>query len=375
MVPVAGWSSSSRWWADVDDETVEQLLTAGARKRVFRHAALCVVRDGRLLLEASTPGDRHTIFDVASLTKVATATLVHALLELEERVAWLDGSPTVGDLLAHRTGLPAWRPLFAHAAMELHSSEEDLIRTPGLHGNVHSIYRRVVGQTRATAPRPTYSDLNFLALGFLLEERSSQRLPELAGAKLFAPLSLRAHWGSAPAEANVIEGPRPRLGNPAVETELVARIPPSSGGGDRGVDDDNAAALGGVAGHAGLWATAETIARLGDHLLGAAEGTTSPLLTQMQAQKLFERAVGSRTFGLDTPSGETPAIGTVLGHGPKGAAGHLGFTGCSLWMDRDAGLSIAFLSDAVSLARPNTALRSFRPELHDAVAAHLLRGG
>jgi CubicO group peptidase (beta-lactamase class C family) len=110
---------------------------------------------------------------------------------------------------------------------------------------------------------------------------------------------------------------------------------------------------------------------MGDLIRQAAEGTSDLLLPKDRAELLFRRTEGGRTYGLDTPSGETPSIGRRLGRGPKGAAGHLGFTGCSLWIDRDAELTIVLLSDAVSIERPNPRLRAFRPRVHDAIAESL----
>lgn len=326
------------------------LLADGRTQGLFSHASLAVVRDGAGLVDCEVGGAQ--IFDVASLTKVITATLALDHLEIEQRVAWLDGAPSIGDLLAHRSGLPAWRPLFEVAAKALASTPAELIADPALQRNAREIHRRELRAVRTDAPKPTYSDLGFMALGFALEEATGTTLDVLAG-RLFASAGMcGTRWGgqdeAAPATGTT--RPRPWLPEPV---ELNAN--PSD---DHAVDDDNAAIIGGVSGHAGIWSTARDLAMLGDVLLRS----TGP------RERLFTPAGGGRTWGLDTPTGQTPSIGSLLGRGPLGAAGHLGFTGCSLWIDRDARLSIALLTNAACFERPAVRLRPWRRTVHDAVA-------
>lgn len=345
--------------------TIEEILRAGAADGAWSQASVAVARHGRVVLEARL--GEATVFDVASVTKVATAALALSAFDPDEPIAWLQGAPTVRALLAHASGQRAWRPLFAHAAARQGSSLADLVTARPRHAEAKRTYRELLAATPADAPVPTYSDLNFLALGIALEERTGRTLPALARSRLFEPLGLAGlQWGGERADAAPTAGQRPRPGNPRIEEELVASLRRGKRP-DRAVDDDNAAAIGGEAGHAGLWGTAAELARLGDALRGCADGDEGPLSAD-RAGLLFTKVAGSRTLGLDTPSGETPALGSVLGRGRRGAAGHLGFTGCSLWVDRDADASIALLSDAVAIARPNPGLKAWRPRVHDAVA-------
>jgi CubicO group peptidase (beta-lactamase class C family) len=349
---------------------LEALLQEGVRDRVFTQAAVAVVRDGDLF--AAATHDVEAIFDVASVTKVATAVLAVKHLPLDQPLPHLDGQMTFREQLAHTSGLPAWRPFYAMAAEKLGVTLPELIGRTDLHQEAKVFIRRVIGQTPATAPKPTYSDLNFILLGSGIEAYAGLPLPLVARRDIFDLLDLESmHWGGTNERAVSTGTGRPRPGNPAVEPDFQALTPFEPNATDHAVDDDNAAALGGIAGHAGLWSSAPDLARLGDELRRCAEGTSTTLLTREQAQLLFTRAAGSRTYGLDTPSGETPSIGTILGRGPKGAAGHLGFTGCSLWIDRDAELSIALLSNAVAVERPNPRIRAFRPRVHDLIATGL----
>ncbi len=331
---------------------IDAKLENGCSAGLFTAVALSVWRDGVPLLERG--GDR--TFDAASLTKVATAVATLQHLGPAHRLDWL-GGVTTAELLSHASGLPAWRPLFAHAARQLGATPARLAAQPS--DEVPRIYRELIATTPRESPRPTYSDLGFLALGLELESVTGRSLGELHREVIDAPIDGRGH-----APTGTL---RPRPGNPDVERPLVEAFTQEPSGDDA-PDDDNAACAPLPSGHAGIFATAPTLARLGSRLLGDARDGAGGLLSKAAAQALFQRTAGTRTLGLDTPSGEQPAIGSVLGRGPLGAAGHLGFTGCSLWMDRDSGLSIALLTNAVLRARPAVALRAWRSELHDLVA-------
>lgn len=327
-------------------EVLKRHLSEGLKQGLFTHAALAVARDGQVLFEGAAGGSPTTLFDVASLTKVFTAALVVDTLDPATKLDWLVGTPSLADLLAHRSGLPAWRPLFATAATELGAPMAEITLDPLLQRRARQVFRRELGRTPADAPKPTYSDLGFLALGFALEDTHQTTLPAL-----LARFRLRSsRWGGPQPVAPKTGLTRPRDGLP----ETVELQPTASS--DRGVDDDNASVVGGACGHAGIWSTATDVALLGD------------TLHEPRRALLFKQATGGRTYGLDTPTGDFPSIGSVLGRGPLGAAGHLGFTGCSLWIDRDARLSIALLTNAVFFERPAVRLRNWRREVHDSVA-------
>ncbi len=330
-------------------DELQRLLESGRTQGVYTGASLCVVRDGSVVIDLSVPEGRH-LFDLASLTKAFTAIRVLQERQLDDRIDWLQGAPSVGQLLSHSSGLPAWRPLFAHAARRLNTTVPQLAANGS--NDVVQIFRELIATTPTTAPRPTYSDLGFIALGIEV-----------------GPLFRReSHAPHVPTGVG-----RPRQGNPDVEPEAVRAVAGDPAAQDDGPDDDNAACLAGLAGHAGSFSTAMRVARMGDRLRRDAEGENLEpwFLSRDKAELMFTRVAGSRTYGLDTPSGDNPSIGSILGRGPKGAAGHLGFTGCSLWIDRDAKLSIAFLTNAVLLERPSSKIRSFRPSVHDAVARSL----
>ena len=340
----------------MSEAVLRELLDKARADGVIGRASLSVWVDGtRQCLVATDGGDG--AYDIASVTKAVTAVAALQHVAPDERVHGVQGRPTVSALLSHTSGLPAWRPLFAHAAIELGVDVSTLVRTPSLHEKARAIYRRIVADTLADAARPTYSDLGFFALGEWLSERTGRPIRGLQASIL--PNAPRGH-------ATGRERPRP--GNPDFETDVVGRSGHDPSATDHAVDDDNAAAVGGACGHAGLFAEADAVASFWDRLRRDADDGTGGLLPPGIARELFTPIAAGRTLGLDTPTGASPAIGTILGRGPLGAAGHLGFTGCSLWIDRDRRLSVALLTDAVRLARPSPGIRLLRPAIHDALA-------
>jgi CubicO group peptidase (beta-lactamase class C family) len=118
----------------------------------------------------------------------------------------------------------------------------------------------------------------------------------------------------------------------------------------------------GVSGHAGLFGTAADVARFGQAVLERRTCAQSHWAADASV-------VGStRARGFDTPSKEGASCGARFGRGgPRGAIGHLGFTGTSLWLDLDRGLVVALLTNRVALGRANVRVRDFRPRFHDAV--------
>jgi CubicO group peptidase (beta-lactamase class C family) len=135
------------------------------------------------------------------------------------------------------------------------------------------------------------------------------------------------------------------------------------------VHDENAALLGGVTGHAGLFSTAFELSRI-----GLAAMTQSPqLLTLENTVRMWNRAWiakgGSHTLGWDTPSGPRSSAGTRMSR--EASFGHLGFAGSSLWIDAERGVVVALLTNRIHPTRDNAGIRALRPALHDAVMREL----
>lgn len=344
----------------------------GVRDRVFPGAVVeagrsagALWRDaiGRFTYEDSAaPVTAETVYDLASLTKVlATATVAMCLtdrgqLDLDRPVA--DHVPewsatdrcavTIRDLLAHSSGLPGWAPLH-QACRGIASFVSAICRTP-----------------LAYPPRSQslYSDLGFILLGHVLENVTGARLDEIS----------RQVW--APMGADVDSGLwfRPPV-------DRVARTAPTRLDDERGViapgdvDDTNAWALGGVAGHAGMFGVAAGVGAFARTMLSTRAGRgpsgfVGPgTLTQFTTRG--DVPDSSRALGWDTMV-PTSSCGHFLS--PR-SFGHTGFTGTSVWIDPDADLYVVLLSNRVHpRATGHDGIQLIRRAAHDAVVRALRHG-
>lgn len=328
---------------------IQALLERGVAEGVFPLARVEVFHEGRHVISAGNASPS-CVFDLASVTKVmsTTALVLDTKLPLDARVR--DFFPTarvdaaIADLLFHRSGLPAFLPFFA---------------TPGV---------RVLDGVLAAEPKhhgqAVYSDLGFILLGAILEKFTATPLDELFASRVARPLGLAAGYRrlskhlALPPDFARTGDTRPREPAPGQEGLWNVAVKPT---GLAEVDDDNAYVMDGVSGHAGLFAHALDVARFGQAVL---EGRFAP----PTPWKADDRTPGStRALGFDTPSREGASCGPRFGRGPRGAIGHLGFTGTSVWIDLDRRLVVALLTNRVALGRANVRIREFRPRLHDAV--------
>ena len=383
---------------------VAEVLEAGRREGLAPGLSAAILRQGRPVHRSEhgeaqveparrplAPGCR---FDVASLTKVmATGTLCALMVErgeigLDDPVAqWLPGFEQRGKegvalrhLLAHTSGLPAWRPYYEGVKRDPVGRAAFLPRAERRPGALAEaleqgrlLIRRAVLAEGLLAPpgsRALYSDPGFMALGWALEAAAGAPLDRLCRERILGPLSLRETFFVDQAALASGEG-RPGCGT-APEFAATSRSPHRGEVSCGEVDDENAWALGGVAGHAGLFSTASDVAALGQAWLDALAGRGA-LLGRETARRFTEPAAPSgRGLAWDRPTPETSALGSRLGRGALGAVGHLGFTGCSLWLDLDAGVSCALLTNHVHPAGADRErLRLFRRRFHDAVAEAL----
>jgi CubicO group peptidase (beta-lactamase class C family) len=373
-------------------EGVAQAISACVRVRgEVVHASLHgVVRDG---LDRHPVEARH-LFDVASLTKVLATTGVAASLAAERRLE-LDAPvaavlPEFGQggkegitfrhLLAHSGGLCSGRPWFEAAARDPVAG--GAFRAPADRpppAELREAFARgralVAGAVLAEVPeappgaRAVYSDAGFIALGLALERLGGASLPALAQARVFEPLGLRSTFfldGLDPAAAAAR-----RAGRVFLPTGQRPRRQEVSCGA---VHDDNAWAMGGAAGHAGLFSTAEDVAAVGQAWLDALSVRDSvlPVKEALAFARRDETPGSGRALGWDTP-GERSSLGERLGRGPRGAIGHLGHTGCSLWIDLDAQVVCALLTNHTHPGGVPDRQRilAFRRSFHDAVGEAL----
>lgn len=317
-----------------------------------------------------TPGaarNTRSLFDLASITKSFVATTVARLVQrgrlgfdtelrdlLPEARCSPTGSCSVLLLLAHRAGLEAHRTLFAPLLAGL-PLERDAV--------IHEVLRGRRPGCEPPAPTegypPVYSDLGFALVGLALERLEQQPLDEIVEREVCGPLGLEV--GSA----RLLRGRRTGFIERCMPTETVA----FRGGEVRGVvHDENAWALSGhgLSGHAGLFGTAESVARFGAALLLAESGRSPWLMASALAPLLEARPGGTLRAGFDGKSADQSSAGTLAG--PR-TFGHLGFTGTSFWCDPDAGRVLVLLTNRVCPTRNNPRIRAARPAVNDALYA------
>lgn len=315
------------------------------------------------------PVHRESIYDLASLTKpLATSTATLCLvrdgrLHLDQSVSqWveeLEGSPFAGvalrQLLSHSAGLPAWRPYYEQLAPSgLPPRHEEERRQ-----RVRALLRAIACEPVEYQPgsQSLYSDLGFMLLGVIVERCAGMPLAAYCRQSIYEPLGISSLAFTSGDEAEAA------FQDPAdiVPTEWD----PWRNRLLRGeVHDENAYALGGSAGHAGLFGTAHAVGQLSAAWLQAVKGRDG-LLNVALAKRFTRRQSGTASWGLgwDTPSAPSSS-GTRFS---SQAFGHVGFTGTSLWIDPSRELEVVILSNRVHPTRANTAIKSFRPRIHDAI--------
>ncbi|NOY90481.1 MAG: beta-lactamase family protein [Deltaproteobacteria bacterium] len=373
---------------DALDDILQEAIEAGVPA-----VALCATDlEGRSLERYAgadpegAPVTAESYFDLASVTKaactssVAAVLMARGLLDLDmpaSRVLRCASDASARELLSHASGLTAWEPLFMQAASDLFGNVNP---RPREFRRPRERMRRAILATEVSGVRGqrVYSDLGFMLLGLLLEELGRDPLDRLFADLVAAPLGLEELLffdlidGQQPTQQHVLPTGTTRPREPAPGQEQLLHVPAQSARLVPGeVDDDNAWAFGGVAGHAGLFGTARCLAQLGRGLMKESRGA-DVLGASEQMQRWFRPARrGERCLGWDTPEGEDSLAGRVLGRGARGGVMHLGFTGTSLVLDLDRGLSVALLTNRTLPGRAQLdGIRALRPSVHDAVTEH-----
>ncbi len=337
---------------------LELLLRGAVTSGVSSAASAWIWHDGRVVACAATGVTRadsgqpvcpDTLFDVASLTKplaaAVAARLVAASLADPEEVVVSDPQATLTQVLSHRAGFEAWRPIHELVDGRLVGTEQArraVIREAGL------IPRK------QPDTRTEYSDLGFICLAHWLEQRCKKGLVQALLDDVTGPLGLvHTHYR-----------PHGRTGDVPDEAVAATEIVSRRGGLIQGaVHDDNAFAMGGVSAHAGLFSTASDMGRFAVATLEACEKGG---WLERSVARWFARPVakGCRTPGWDVKSPEGSSAGNSFG---TNSFGHLGFTGCSLWVDPEERLVACLLTNRIHPTSTNEAIRTFRPLFHDRV--------
>ena len=368
---------------------LSELLEDGLPQGVYTAAAAVVGLQGELQWQAAVgrvsrdpraPGvTAETVFDLASLTKpLATAAALMLLTDQGKLapaanlgellpVEWLppDKRPlSVAQLLAHRAGLPAWRPFY----------REILQAPPQVRSGLLPRLAAAAPLEHAPDTVTLYSDLGFMLLQAVVETVSGLPLDRFCEERIYQPLGLKV-LGFNPLSTlahavRTTENRKQKTENrlyAATESGLIA------GRNLYGeVHDENAWAAGGVAGHAGLSGTGPEVFTLLAALYRAYQGETGLPFSPATVRLFFTPvAPGDRALGFDTPGPEASQCSAGRYFSPQ-SVGHLGFTGTSFWLDLELGQMVVLLTNRVHLGRDDKAkIQAFRPRFHEAASRAL----
>ena len=365
------------------------VLLEAIHARAFPAASVAIMHQGRLVAlktlghftyESSSPtANTNTLFDLASVTKAVATTAIAMLLYergyldleaplsaiLPEFLSENSHDPrrhdvTIRMLLAHSSGLPAYEKLFLKAR-----NREELLHAAA-----------TVPLAADPGTQAVYSDIGFILLGVALERIADDTLDRFCQREVFAPLGMTNTTFNPP---KVIAAQIPptadesMIGASASLGQTPVAEPPASRSTFRHriiqgeVQDENASVLGGVAGHAGLFSTAEDLSRFAQAMLNGGSPILRPETVALFTRRESAPAATSRALGWDTPSAPSQS-GQYFG--PK-SFGHLGYTGTSLWIDPDRQLSITLLTNRTWPDCSDQQIKTIRPKFHDAVVEAL----
>ncbi len=344
-------------------EAIDRVVQRGISEGGYPGAAVVVGRKGASVFEkgygrtawtassvAVEPSS--TIYDLASLTKVVATTAAAMVLHDEGRLdldapvkkyvpAFSGGSKdrvTIRHLLTHHSGLAPGRDLWRTSRTP--AQARALVIDSKLHCQPGACYQ--------------YSDLGADLLGFAIEAAAGERIDTFLERRVFRPLGM-THTFFRPADS------------------LRYRIAPTEVAPPRGyplrgeVHDENAYALGGVAGHAGLFSTAADLSVFAQMLLNGGTYDGVRIVGEATVREFTRRTAGHRALGWDTAEGGVGA-GQYLSNR---AFGHTGYTGTSMWIDPEREMFVILLTNRVHAAkarRPAKVIADVRNDLADAAA-------
>lgn len=369
----------------MDFHLVENAFQEAVAQGVFPGAVVLVSKDqqivyeqvfgSRSLLPDKSPLRLETIYDVASLTKPMATTVAIMLLVREKKIRLDDqltrvipmfgvlgkSLATFRHLLSHASGLPAWKPYYEEIIKNEKSGRINFVASRAAKSFV---FEQIHREKPLAAPgsQSLYSDLGFMVLGEAVETLTGNTLDRFCQERIFKPMGLRS--------TGFVDLTQLRTHRLQPVEEMIA---PTENCPWRKkilcgeVHDDNAYAMGGVAGHAGLFSSARDIhsflIRLDQCLHGKDNFLPQALVEEFLAPV---RTPSQSTFALgwDTPTPGQSASGTLFS--PR-SVGHLGFTGCSIWWDLEKNCHVVLLTNRIHPSRKNEKIKEFRPQIHDLI--------
>jgi serine-type D-Ala-D-Ala carboxypeptidase len=345
----------ARAFAVLRDAIVQCSFPGAALAVTHRGALIASQGFGRFTYDPASP-EIHAVtnFDLASVTKVVATTSMAMLLfdrgQVDLAAPVADLLPEFGHagerrrvtlrmLLAHSSGLPSYVKLFETACtrdgLVRRACSTPLIATPGA--------------------KAEYSDIGFILLGEILARVAHEPLDNFVRREVFTPLNMQQTQFNPP--------PGLREAVPPTEDDRTFRHRIIQGE----VNDENASVMGGIAGHAGLFAPAPDIARFAVCMLRGGAPIFQPATIELFTRRESSPQRTSRALGWDTPS---PPSSSGCHFSPR-SCGHLGFTGTSIWIDPERQLSVTLLTNRTWPDRTSQTIRQVRPVVHDAIVEAL----
>jgi len=334
------------------------LLVAQQGKRVFFRAA------GHAVLTPHTvPMKKETIFDLASLTKPLGTTLAMMKLveeekvKLDEPISHILGGVVPTDkqaitprlLLSHASGLPDWEPFFSRLDDIPPDERKKTVRD----------WILKIPLTGTPGHETRYSDLGFMLLEWIVEKRSGLLLNRFLEGQFYGPLGLK-HTFFYDRQTQTPFGHEEFAATESCPWRKIIL--------QGMVHDENAYAMGGYSGHAGLFGTARDVWEMAHFLVATYLGERQDLLSSETVRTFFTQQENPKNttwaLGWDTPSRKNSTAGHYFS---EKSVGHLGFTGTSLWMDLEKRVVVIFFTNRLHPTRENEKIRAFRPRLHDQV--------
>ena len=361
----------------VKKDRLKDLLVDGVQEGIYPGAVILVGQTGEIIFfheagHRSLSPDvqcmhKDTIFDLASLTKPLATTLALMKLvdqdkiDLDQPLSELITTLPLIDkknitprlLLNHSAGFLDWGPFYLDLGKHRIEERRGLLRS------------QIIGKPLTYMPGKEclYSDLGFMILEWVIEIVSEMPMHRFIEHNFYRPLLLKKTFLSTESSSIMFEKE-----NFAATEDCHWRKKVMQGQ----VHDENAFALGGYSGHAGLFGIAEDIYRIVNMLVGHHRGERCDFLRPGTVREFFTRQNlvkgSSWALGWDTPSLENSSTGKHFSHN---SVGHLGFTGTSIWMDLDRDIIVIFLTNRIHPTRNNEKIKAFRPRLHDCIIEEL----
>lgn len=381
------------------NSSIDKSMNEAVRNGFFPSAELLVAKGGEVLHHKHYGDARQgTAFDVASLTKpLVTSTSIMLLagqgaLKPDQKLTdWFKHaqhetqSITVEMLLNHTSGLPSWKPYYRELPSTLVGTEE----------GKNFIIDSCIAEPLQHSPGSStlYSDIGYIILGEIVARSSGKAIDEFFRERIAEPLTMRnSFFVHNRGELRTTS----RRTDTTADQHVPTRERKSSPAGDssrrrfaatedcpwRGrvihgeVHDQNAYAMGGIAGHSGLFSTAEDIHRFLLHFMASFDsegGLLSPQMVKMffplEGNLIRPPSPGLYVGGWDTPVARGSAAGH---HASPHSIGHLAYTGCSIWVDQGQDFWIIMLTNRIHPSTTNERIKAFRPQIHDLIYTTLI---